>query len=272
MLLPSNHPTMLRRGGTLFTLLGALLIIGILMLLMFLLLGVSRRFNDPHRDKANAESTHESQEISTEEMWNRLTEARIPLDGETASEADAETVKAPRPDWFEKPPARVGDVYRVVVFSEPFTTVDECYAQLEQRFPVEVQRRLEKLVPASQRPFVGPQAVDDMGITLDYIMREICQKEFTETLDSSVGNMKRVHVLMEFTPDVEDHLRRSWQSLLRQDGLVVVAKFAALVLAALASIYGLLQIDTLTRGYYSKRLLVGASAAIIAIAVALFVS
>jgi hypothetical protein len=53
---------------------------------------------------------------------------------------------------------------------------------------------------------------------------------------------------------------------------VVVAKFAALVLAALASIYGLLQIDTLTRGYYSKRLLVGASAAIIAIAVALFVS
>jgi hypothetical protein len=206
-------------------------------------------------------------------MWFRLTEARIPLDGDTASEADAETVKAPRPDWFEKPPARVGDIFRVVVFSEPFSTVDECYEQLERRFPVEVQRRLEKLVPASQSRLVGAHSLDDMGITLDYIMREICQEEFSETLDSSsVGPMKRVHVLMEFTPAVEDHLRGSWQSLLRQDGLVVVAKIAALVLAALGCVYGLLQIDTLTRGYYSKRLLVGASAAIIAIAVALFVS
>ncbi len=213
-----------------------------------------------------------AREPSTEEMWDRLTASRIPLDGETASDAPAETVKAPRPDWVEKASARVGDVFRVVVFSEPFSTVDECYEQLERRFPIEVQRRLETLVPASQSHLVGSRSVDDMGITLDYIMRDICQEEFTETFDSSVGEMKRVHVLMEFTPAVESHLLAAWQSYLRQDRLVAVVKISALVLVILATIYALLQIDTWTRGYYSKRLLVGASAAIIAIAVALFVS
>lgn len=213
-----------------------------------------------------------TREPSTEEMWSRITEARIPLDDEDASEVPPEPQVPPRPEWVDKAPARVGDVYRVVVRSEPFSTVDECYEQLERRFPVEVQRYLATIVPPQQKQLVQSHSLDEMGITLDYIMRQICQQEFTEPYDSSVGDMKRVHVLMEFSPDVEKHLRGNWQSLVRQDGLVVVAKIAALVLVILASVYALLQVDTWTRGYYSKRLLIGASAAIIAIAVALFVS
>lgn len=209
---------------------------------------------------------------STGELWNRLTASRIILDEDPENEASAEPRPIARPDWVDKPPKRVGDVYRAVIASDPFSTEDECFGQLEQRFPREVERRLAKLVPGDQSSLVDGKSLDAMGITLDYIMREICREQFTEVLESSVGDMKQVHVMMEFTPAVEQHLLSTWQSYLRQFRVTMVAKIAAFVLALLAGAYGLLRLDTWTRGYYTSRLLVGASAAIIAIAVVLFVS
>ena len=209
---------------------------------------------------------------STEDMWDRLTEARIPLDEKDSDDDPSEPEKPARPDWVDNAPSRVGDIYRTVVVSDPFTTVDECFAQLEQSIPDEVRRHLANIIPPQQKQLVKSHLLDEMGVTLDYVMRQICQQEFTESYESSVGDMKRVHVLMEFSPEVEEHLRGRWQSLVRDDGLMVVVKIATLVLAVLASVYGLLQLDTWTRGYYTNRLLLGASAAIIAIAVILFVS
>lgn len=250
----------------------------LLLALVFVLVYVSGfMFVMPHKKTLHHEQSSPPESTSariqsTEEMWNKLTESRIQLDEGPETDPDAEPQAAPPPEWVEKAPSRVGDVYRVVVSSEPFSSVDECYAQLERRFPVEVERRLAKLVPENQRKLLEDHAPEEFGISLDYIMRDICKQEYTQTKDFSVGDMKQVFVLMEFSPEVESHLLASWQSFLRQDRLVVIAKIAALVLASLAGVYGLLYVDTMTRGYYTNRLLVGASAAIIAIAVALFVS
>ena len=110
-----------------------------------------------------------------------------------------------------------------------------------------------------------------MGISLSYVMKEICRESYTETVDSSVGEMKKVHVLMEFTQSADDHLLLTWKTYQRQFRITLVAKIAAFVLATLAAVYGLLQLDTWTRGYYTGRLLVGVPAAIILLAVILFV-
>ncbi len=205
--------------------------------------------------------------VTNEELWNRLTASRINLDEEQEIEPPAQPKPKARPDWVDKPPKRVGDVYRAVVASDPFSTVDECFDQLEHRFPGEVQKRLTKLVPSDQRSLIGSETLDGMGVTLDYIMREICREQCTEIVESSVGEMKQVYVLMEFTPAVESHLEQSWQTYQRRFRLVTVGKIAGIVLATLAFVFGLLQIDTWSRVYFTRQLLWGVRSAIFAIAV-----
>ncbi len=212
------------------------------------------------------ESAAAERVVVNQQLWDRLTESRIDLGEEPESEPPAKPEAKSHPDWVDKPPKRVGDIHRAVVASDPFSTADECFEQLEHRFPEEVERRLTKLVPSDQRSLVGGKSLETMGVSLDYIMREICREQFTEIVDSSVGAMKRVYVLMEFTPAVEKHLLDSWQKQLRSYRLTSVAQIAGCVLAVLALLYAALQFDTWTRGYYTQRLLWGVPAAIIAIA------
>lgn len=206
---------------------------------------------------------------STEQMWADLTEARIKLDENSTSEAP--TASAGRPAWVDDGYTRVGLTTTKVVSSEPFTTVDECYEQLEKQFYREVWQRLKEKVPEGQRKLVADTPPAYIGVPLDFIMREICKQEYTETFDSpSVGEMKRVYVQMEFTPQAMAAVEQLWQTHQRDARLANIAKIAALIIVGLAAAFGLMQLDTATRGYYSKRLLVGGSAAIIAVAAALF--
>ena len=203
--------------------------------------------------------------VTYEQLWDDITESRIDLGKEPEEVPPAESEPKGRPDWVDEPPKRVGDIHRSVVASDPFTTVDECFEQLEHLFPVEVERRLAKLVPRDQRSHVESASLEASGVTLDYIMREICREQFTETTEHDFGAMKKVYVLMEFTPAIESHLLDSWQTYLRRYRLTAVAQIAGGVLATLAFLYGLLQIDTWTRGYYTRWLLWGVPAAILAL-------
>jgi hypothetical protein len=102
-----------------------------------------------------------------------------------------------------------------------------------------------------------------MGITIDYIRREIAQDEYLETVERSFGPMKKLYTLIEFTPAVDRELRARWDASQRQERITVVGVGAASVLGLLGMAWGLLKIDTLTRGYYTKRLFLGVPAAII---------
>ena len=247
------------------------LFVGLVVLVWFL----SRASHEPVPaafrpvDSAPAELAHvrdvAEPVVTNEQLWDRLTESRINLDDEQEDASPAESEPKGRPDWVDEPPKRVGDVHRAVVASDPFTTVDECFEQLEHLFPVEVERRLAKLVPRDQHSHVESASLEASGITLDYIMREICREQFTETTEHDFGAMKKVYVLMEFTPAIESHLLDSWQIYLRRYRLTAVAQIAGCVLATLAVLYGLLQIDTWTRGYYTRWLRWGVPAAILAL-------
>ncbi len=75
--------------------------------------------------------------------------------------------------------------------------------------------------------------------------------------------MKTAHALMEFTAAQDAALMDRWTAFARRAGIARTAGGSALVVACLALAFGLLKVDTWTRGYYTKRLFLGVPAAII---------
>jgi hypothetical protein len=101
------------------------------------------------------------------------------------------------------------------------------------------------------------------GITLDFIRREIAKDEYLETVERSVGPMLKLHTLVEFSPSVDRELRNYWDSYRREERLAAVGFGAGGILGLLGFVYGLLKVDTWTKGYYTKRLFLGVPAVII---------
>lgn len=227
---------------------------------------------------SSTEAVDERPEVPISEMWARLTEPRIDLHASDASSTSAEQdeqvaavqlereqLSRERPEWVDRPPKRVGNVFRKVAISEPFSTIDECHHDLEQKLMAAVRDRYYTLLGTGRfeaAPSVDPRS---LGVSVDYILREICRDEFVETVESSVGPMKQVYVLMEFTPGIDNQLRQAWERSFRQERVVTVASIAGGVLGMVAIGYGLLSLDTMTKGYYTKRLLFGGGVAIIAL-------
>jgi len=221
------------------------------------------------------EKTDVDPHISNKELWDRLTKSHIDLSEEKTvreednikedqtPEEDNTESKPTKPDWVKNPPKRVGNLFRRVVSSEQYYTTEECHQHLEQQLQRAARERVQTLVADGDVQSIFAPDPDSFGIGLGYIMREICQDEYTETLTASFGEMKRVYVLMEFSPAVENHLLAEWKEHERRHRLGVVGIFAAATLSLLAGVYGLLRFDTWTRGYYTKRLLVGVPVVII---------
>lgn len=234
--------------------------------------------------KTEDDGSREFYDRPTAELWDKLTAAKIDLseavdsskEEENAKEEDAQEEQSDdveiekTPDWLKNPPKPVGKVYRAVVTSDPYSTEDECYDQLEADFYAEVETFLQQILPEPQSDRINQQTVTAMGVPLRFIMKDICQKSYTEIVDSSIGPMKKVHVLMEFDSEVEQKLLETWRSYNRSRGMATVAKVATLVLTTLVLGFVLLQVDTWTRGYYTKRLLVGVPVVIIALSFLLF--
>jgi hypothetical protein len=170
-----------------------------------------------------------------------------------------------RPAWLDNPPTLVGNTRRIVVSTDPYSTIEECYGQLQEKLRQAVQERIAERardLNRGQSVFVPP--VESMGVTTDYILRELCPEgEYVETVNASFGEMKRVHALLEFTEGQDELLLDRWRAYARRASVAAVAMTSTLVVGALALVYGLLKVDTWTRGYYTKRLFLGVPAAII---------
>jgi hypothetical protein len=218
-----------------------------------------------------------------EALWNKLTESKIQIEPdpdytpdlskeETRKRVAKEQGTKPNgdmpPNWVLSPNKVIGGVYRRKVASDPFVTEAECRRQLEDELlPEVVKNRLEQLLPSKVHRKVQIDDLAQYGIGLDFILREICVDEFTATVDTSVGPMKKVHVLMEFNTWVDGAMVSMWKRHESDMRLARFAKIAGLTLTGLAAAWSLLRFDTYSRGYYSKQLLGGSVLAIIALAV-----
>ena len=99
----------------------------------------------------------------------------------------------------------------------------------------------------------------------DYVRRELCTDEYVDVIDSSVGEMRKTYSLVEFNEAQDAMLVDRARSYSRQEGLLDVTLIGGGVLASIATLFGLLKVDTWTRGYYTKRLFLGVPAAIITV-------
>ena len=113
--------------------------------------------------------------------------------------------------------------------------------------------------------------LQNLGIDIDYVRREIVakepgsneQREYLETVERSVGPMKKLYLQVEFTPAFDREVKQRAESHERESRFGAVGAGAALVLSLLGGVWGLLKIDTATKGYYSKWLFIGVPATII---------
>ena len=184
---------------------------------------------------------------------------------EPAQQAIAASIAAlPKPDWVVNPPKQIGNVRKFVVVSDPFLTVEECRRDADGKMQNVALNRACELSGAGTRRS-GAATLADLGLGGDYVRRELCTDEYIDVVDSSVGEMRKTYSLVEFNESQDALLIDRARSYTRQEGLFDVTLIGGGLLASVATLFGLLKVDTWTRGYYTKRLFLGVPAAIITV-------
>jgi len=239
-------------------------------------------------EKAAIESEPERQAAVAEESGRVVAATDSPKEEVRSADAAADEVAAkPRPAWVDDPPKRVGHVWREVVVAGEYATVEECYEAADDLLYLATWEHVQRLM--GQEPSTPPEpvgldnsayqlakarsakghsdrmALKYMGVGIDYIRRQIVPEdgEYLETVERSFGPMKKLYTQLEFTPSVDRELRERWEADERESRLVAVGTLGGLVVSLVGLAYGLLKVDTWTKGYYTKRLFLGVPAAII---------
>lgn len=169
-----------------------------------------------------------------------------------------------RPGWVDQPPKLDGPVQRLVVEAGPYSTLTECHEKLRQEIARTVKERLQELANDWMGRVTYVPELTAMQLGNAALMRELLLDQYVETTQASIGEMKTAWAMLEFDQADDQRLLEAWQGYARRDGIAVTAVGSLIVLGALGLVYGLISIDTWTRGYYTKRLFIGVPAAIIA--------
>ena len=101
------------------------------------------------------------------------------------------------------------------------------------------------------------------GITIDYIHHEIARDEYLEESQRSVGPMLKLYTQIEFYAVGR---QRTAPAMADQPaaGAIRVCRLGASGGAGLLGLaWGLLKVDTWTKGYYTKRLFIGVPLAVL---------
>jgi hypothetical protein len=195
-------------------------------------------------------------------------------DNDSSRAALIEESKESRPQWVQQAPKRVGNVRRDVIETDEYATREECEWAADRLLQLKTFEHLQRLVgkplDADHLHNLRNEALsieghtpwflhelEKAGITIDYIHHEIARDEFREEVERSFGKMQKLYTQIEFTPAVENELRQRWQVSQRQERFAFVGLGAGSVLGLLGLAWGLLKVDTWTKGYYTKRLFIG---------------
>ncbi len=203
----------------------------------------------------------------TAEAWDFATAPRIvveldePADEKTPAEPGDKPnkpAKPERPEWVDQELFRSGNVVRRTVSAGPFATLEECEQELLSKIDDAVCRQVKTLTGTQ------PAGLSSIDVTQPYVMSECLVDQYAEQSKTKTGfEVWNQHVLLEFTPTVDNYLLNQFYTSQRYDRVSKVAMGGGGVLGLLAVVLGMLRLDTATKGYYTKRLFIGVPVAII---------
>lgn len=167
--------------------------------------------------------------------------------------AIATPVPRPKPAWVEMKPTLDGGVYRIAVVSDPFPQAADCWPSLDQKISEAAGRYVQQVLG-------DDQAARRVHLPLSYLLERVKKDDWVETKDLSLGEHKLVHALLEFNDADREHIRALERQELRNSRLWFTLIGSGSVLLLLGTAFGYLKLDTLTKGYYSGRLRLAATA------------
>jgi hypothetical protein len=258
----------------------------------------------PRDESKRATAAAENKSSESNKLNERKGEPAVSPNNSPLAAATPDKPAASPPAWIHEPPKFTGNVRREVISTDEYESIDECYRAADIYLLLKTYDRMLQIAgqPAadSTRPSIAFQqggiitadghvvwhgihnphwgdprliALNNIGIGTDYVRRFLVTKdpknndprEYVETVERSFGPMKKLYLQIEFTPSLDNELRRYWDSRRRQERFWMFGAGAFYVLGFIGCIFGLLKLDTWTKGYYTKRLFIGVPAAIIGV-------
>ncbi|MEX0712788.1 MAG: hypothetical protein WD278_10590, partial [Pirellulales bacterium] len=182
-----------------------------------------------------------------------------------AVQAEAEQQPQPRPAWVDSTETRDGDAFLMRIQVGPYSSSDECQEALGPALQDAAEVYIRR-VYGVQRPAPAPVRLS----TTDIHRLRIVDKEWIESKYDPFrvpNTMHTLHALLRFDSRVSREIDQLYNQQLRGRRLAYTASGAGLLLGVLATFFGYLKLDTLSRGYYSRRLRFAAAAMILTQAV-----
>ncbi len=206
----------------------------------------------------------------------------------------AENVRLP--NWVHEQAGMYGQDWREIIATDEYATEEEARRAMDIYLLLKTAERVESLEGKSTIAAAHPSitfnsggqiivdgqiifdphysnrwldgrinSLNDMGIGMNEIRRSVVRNQFMASRESAraFDTVYKQYTQAQFTPWFDDQLRKLSMAAQRRDRLAAVGIGAGSVLGVLGLIFGLLKIDTWTKGYYSKRLFLGVPATII---------
>ncbi len=138
-----------------------------------------------------------------------------------------------RPDWINAPPRLVGNVYQMSVVVGPYSTRQECDAQL----PAALQEALDRYVETC----LGRRPAERIAMPSDELRRRIVVDQWEDVRQYSVGPMTQLHVLLQFDRKMKGRVLEECRQAVVAGRLWYAGAGSAAVLLLLTVAYGYLK-------------------------------
>ena len=183
-----------------------------------------------------------------------------------------------RPDWVGKPPfvwragkasefpdyykvvhvkPADGDAYVMSVSIGPYTTIQECEANIPEVLHAAVNQYVDR--------YLGHQWMGYVQLSPDHLS-QLVVAEYPETKDFSIGKMTQVHLLLNFDKKAKTLISDALNLRLFNNRAAVAGTGFIGLWLLLAVVWGYLKLDLATKGACRRRLRVTAALATLTIA------
>ena len=190
------------------------------------------------RGTAMAEAQQKQMEILKSEEEIRRSIAESPEAAGKPAVKPPTTSLAPggtaaRPAWVDAPPQLVDDVYQMAVVVGPYTTRQECDANL----PEKIQEAVDQYVEVC----LGPEEIDAVRLPAEYLRQQLVKDQWEEVRQHSIGPMTQLHVLLQFDRKVKDRVVEEHRQAVVAHRLWLTGAGLAAALGLLAAAFGYLK-------------------------------